>query len=650
MIKSECETAGPKQAIHRVSEKVGGLMSSSCPGQLPRNEHQARYSKSVAMCSEYNPADELYSIMFQAKQEDASCTFIRDIKVLPDPAIVLASDYQLRDLVRFGTDSTEHCILTVDPTFSLGEFDVTRITYRHLLLELRRTGKPPICVGPILIHYRKTFPTYLFFVSSLIGLQKELKNIQAFGIDGEESLSDAIRHGFPLAIHLGCQIHKRRNIEAKLNDMGFPVETRNQILDNIFGKQRGDTMYEGLVDSQNSSLFDMKLDTIKEKWRNYDPLKSDRFHDWFVRYESHIMKETMLKPVRQEAGLGNPPEQFSTNASESVNAVLKAKVDYKRSELPAFVRKMEELVKDQKSEFELAVISRGKFQIRSAYQSLEIPESTWFNMDTKARETHLNKLHQMLPRACEQPINQPECSHTASPIGLSVNINDVSANSTIPLTVYEGIWEKALRLISQEGSMAAAPGYPSEARTVQSASKTGFHLVTPGSNNKFNCDCANNRSLGICSHVVAVAEVNGKLKQFIELYRKAKKMPSLTKLATSDMPKGRGRKGGRVPRKKQTKTPIATRVDLVDVNSAASENATPESSGVPNPIPAAREHEIEATPQPTFQQPFDLPSSSAITVPHTQSYPTAFLPFQGSYPQDQVVLSNHQFHGGKHHM
>ena len=145
--------------------------------------------------------------------------------------------------------------------------------------------------------------------------------------------------------------------------------------------------------------------------------------------------------------------------------------------------------------------------------------------------------------------------------------------------------------------------------------------------------------------------MNGKLKQFIEWYRKAKKMPSLTKLATSDMPKGRGRKGGRVPQKKQTKTPIATRVDLVDVNSVASENATPESSGVPklNPIPAAREHEA-TTPQPTFQQPFDLPSSSAITVTHTVlSY--SLLAFPGFIPpQDQVVLSNHQFHGGKHHM
>ena len=165
MIKSECQTSSPKQAIHCVSEKIGGLMSSSCPMQLPRNERQARYSKSVATCSKYNPADKLYSVMFHAKQEDASCTFICDIRVLPDPAIVLASDYQLHDLVRFGTDSTEHCILTVHSTFSLGEFDVTPVTYRHLLLESRHTGKPPICVGPILIHYRKTFPTCFLFLA-----------------------------------------------------------------------------------------------------------------------------------------------------------------------------------------------------------------------------------------------------------------------------------------------------------------------------------------------------------------------------------------------------------------------------------------------------------------------------------------------------
>ena len=58
-------------------------------------------------------------------------------------------------------------------------------------------------------------------------------------------------------------------------------------------------MYQGLVDSPDSSPFDITLNAIK-KWRNHDPLKSDRFYDWIVRYESDVMKETMLKSVRQQ--------------------------------------------------------------------------------------------------------------------------------------------------------------------------------------------------------------------------------------------------------------------------------------------------------------------------------------------------------------
>ena len=33
-----------------------------------------------------------------------------------------------------------------------------------------------------------------------------------------------------------------------------------------------------------------------------------------------------IRPVREEARLGNPPEVFTTNASESLNAVIKSKV------------------------------------------------------------------------------------------------------------------------------------------------------------------------------------------------------------------------------------------------------------------------------------------------------------------------------------
>ena len=73
--------------------------------------------------------DELNAIMFEAKQQDASMSFIRDMKVLPEPAIILCSDYQLDNLVRFSCDDVDHCIVTVNCTFSLGSFEVTPITY-----------------------------------------------------------------------------------------------------------------------------------------------------------------------------------------------------------------------------------------------------------------------------------------------------------------------------------------------------------------------------------------------------------------------------------------------------------------------------------------------------------------------------------------
>ena len=61
--------------------------------------------------------------------------FVRDTRLAPKPAFLLARDRQLLDIKRFCTVPSGFSILTVDPTFKLGDFDVTPITYRHQLLE-----------------------------------------------------------------------------------------------------------------------------------------------------------------------------------------------------------------------------------------------------------------------------------------------------------------------------------------------------------------------------------------------------------------------------------------------------------------------------------------------------------------------------------
>ena len=154
--------------------------------------------------------DDLFVVMHRAHTEDPSAQFIRSIRTAPDPAIVLAYDFQVNDMVCICTSSVaEFCVLTIDPTFSLGEFDVTPTIYCHLLLESRRSNTPPIFLGPLLVHYHKTFAVYLFFASTLIGMCRPLQGVRAFGTDGEQALAEAFGHEFAFSQRLTCFIHVR---------------------------------------------------------------------------------------------------------------------------------------------------------------------------------------------------------------------------------------------------------------------------------------------------------------------------------------------------------------------------------------------------------------------------------------------------------
>ena len=98
----------------------------------------------------------IVAVMQRAHLEDPQHQFIRHVKMSPEPAILLYTDAQIQDC-QICTASGQHCVLTVDPTFSLGDFDVTIMTYHHLLVESLYTSQ-----HPIMVHYRKSFSTSLF--------------------------------------------------------------------------------------------------------------------------------------------------------------------------------------------------------------------------------------------------------------------------------------------------------------------------------------------------------------------------------------------------------------------------------------------------------------------------------------------------------
>lgn len=147
-IKERCTQSGPKGVVAGVDRSAGGLVGATYPGQLARSEQQVTYYKhhAVGESSSCNTSggNDLYCIMLQAQMEDSGNKFVRDVKTYPEPAVVVASEQQLSDIERFCCNPEMFSILTVDPTFSLGDFDVTPTTYRHLMLRSKRTKQPPV--------------------------------------------------------------------------------------------------------------------------------------------------------------------------------------------------------------------------------------------------------------------------------------------------------------------------------------------------------------------------------------------------------------------------------------------------------------------------------------------------------------------------
>lgn len=114
-------------------------------------------------------------------------------------------------------------------------------------------------------------------------------------------------------------------------------------MSDIFGSEIGNTHFQGLIDTNDCTDFMQKLEILKSKWESLCP----GFVEWFLKYEADLMCTSMVASVHANAGLGNPPKPFTTNSNESLNNLLKRKVNFKHSEWAHFNELLLAFVNDQ---------------------------------------------------------------------------------------------------------------------------------------------------------------------------------------------------------------------------------------------------------------------------------------------------------------
>ena len=184
-------------------------------------------------------------------------------------------------------------------------------------------------------------------------------------------------------------------------------------------------------------------------------------------------------------------------------------------------------------------MQRGKYRFTPEYKYLEVPENHWYKMTSQQRQKHLERITHI---QIQSPGEVSSLHPPSQNLSLSIDVHEMTDQVNILFSCLQDIWNKAGELLSTAGSIVSAPGHCPEARLVLSRSGKRPHLVLP-SKVGFMCDsdCVNFKSLGICSHTVAVAHINDQLPQFVSNLKKAKKQPNLTQLAVHEMPAGAGK-------------------------------------------------------------------------------------------------------------
>ena len=552
-IKENLPSVSPKQIVQQSYEKVGGVLEMKSSGEVSRNRRQVynmkSYQGSTSSLASNCEKDLVYDLLEQHYSSEQD--FVRSVSFEEGVMSVVGSDQQFVDICRFcsGVDPVSASVLGIDPTFNLGDFYVTPTVYEQKLLKNRVTGKHPIFIGPTLIHQDRKAGTYHYFASQIRKIRPQMEGLVAFGTDGEEALSSAFSSVFPQSTHLLCYIHKKDNITRKLREFGIKEASLKVIVNDIFGSKIANCT--GLIDSDDYTDFSEKLEMLKDKWDSICP----EFLPWFVKHEVDAICSSMLSSVRTQSGLGKPPELFTTNASESLNNLLKRKVDFKRSEWPQFNKTLKELSEAQQGDVEKAVFGGGEYEFISEFKHLEVPHSGWTQMTADQRKLRVKRTQSATLDCLSVSMATTSASEEANHSRLlSIDVSQAKVEHVTRDRMVD-MWDKASVLLSTPDLLlpaAGAAGAAATARQVASLSSYNSDKTDPPHfvsmcrrkvGVEVKCDCPVFRSTpNICQHALATAEDLKCLAEYLQWVRKTKRSANLSRLIADAIPKTGGQK------------------------------------------------------------------------------------------------------------
>ena len=528
-------TKQPQAHVYKVvKEQGGGPSRARSPGVLPRSRKQI-YNISAQAKNAVDPVDDL--LVYARLKEQKVVLRHQD---MPTDLWVLGTDVMCRDLPKFTTNASLSHPLSIDPTFNMGQFEVTPVVYKHLFLTSKRTGNSPIFLGPTMIHHRKDYQTYKVFSSTCVSVCKGLDKCKGYITDGEDTLDMAWNTDLQRAKHLRCVKHFEGNCKEELRRIGIrEKKTQKFFLEKVFGvPEKGD----GIVDANDKNDAKERIQACKDVLDKKEILqKKSGYEPRFSRYlsdrQAMIGKKMSLK-YHREAGmpsdLSGKPVRPYTNPSEAMNHVMsQTKLDFLHANnrrqndnlsKVEFTRHVfEEIHTRQQDEFKLAVCELSEeYHLADAVAHLTVPVDTWFDWSEDQRNEYVTKVNSMSVEDALQGkvVNIRDASEV-----VSREFRELSTDAAAFLKekelchedVVSAVIDGALTLLNSPAAIQEKASLDARnANRYEVASRQAKHgkVECLVNKNHVTCRCPSFKYDSVCQHSIAVAEV-GILEQHL---------------------------------------------------------------------------------------------------------------------------------------
>ena len=97
------------------------------------------------------------------------------------------------------------------------------------------------------------------------------------------------------------------------------------------------------------------------------------------------IKTSLLKPIRVEAGLGDPPNEFTTNDVESGIFVIKYGLHFDLKNPQEFIERVNEVINTQFRNEDRAVSGKGPYRLRKGFQRYLVDDFQWGQLTAQQR-------------------------------------------------------------------------------------------------------------------------------------------------------------------------------------------------------------------------------------------------------------------------